>query len=231
MSGAESDYQWLMDWDSPYLRQSSFACIVQKRSGVGEVTAEELDAVATLIPKHVDFEGTFFLGHEIVDFWPPEPDEDDFETAEAFDEAWAAWSPNTFEPKPWLRRELSGESLREYLAGAIRWSINNKLYPIELEDGSTTIVPFSHDPLEKKLVAEKEADHVNRVNDFIDRLVGMFEGGAQQLFETEHLLDCLNPPKENPADPFEGCFYDAVRVIVSDEHIVLLWIGHLRSYG
>lgn len=204
--------------------------VQQRNDKTGEPSPNELDSLIRKLPQVVGFDGTFIECAELPTV-PGEPDEDDFETYEEYEESYDAYAEHQFDPKPWRLVSSDRKIVLDTICSAMRWTINNKLYVVNAKSVDERTVAFSHDPEENAQIVEQENEHQNHVKKYIDGISAIVAHGQCWLHETNHLLDTLNPPANNPASAFEGCFYDRVLAVTTETSIILLWIGHLRWYG
>ena len=167
---------YLNGWKSPFLRQCSFACFAQVRESSGNTIVSEFRRSLDSLNKKLDFDGKLNSLEQVVDFWPTEPDEDDFETSDEFEKACEELWPGKFDTKPWLTNHFDSD-VRHDVLEVMKWSINNKSYEIKDKDGKIIHVPFSHDPDEKNKIAEQEKQHQTLVNEFVSN--------ASQLFSND----------------------------------------------
>jgi hypothetical protein len=182
------------------------------------------------LPSAVGFVGDFFKCADLPSF-PAEPDEEDFENDQDYEQACEFYFGHQFDPKPWLLTSTSSEEILEIARSSMKWTINNKTYLVAKGTPNERNVAFSRDSQEKAEIAKQEFHHQEHVEGFLRVIKSVVSGNQCWLHETNHVLDILNPPSENAAEAFEGCFFDRLLAITTQSCIVLIWIGHLRWYG
>lgn len=224
-------YEKLNSWSSPRLLPCSFASTANPRGSAEPLSSDELDLVLYELSQKLDFEGSLIPGKQFVSEWPIEPEEEDFETLDEFERAHEAYEelwPSLYDPKPWLMSGTDSNVERELL-DAMTWSINNKSYELTNEAGEISYVAFSHQPDEARLIAEQEVRHQALVNEFALNASKLFAGESVSLCRSNHQLD--TDMDESIADCYEGCFFDRTLAFVSEAHVLMVWVGHLRWYG
>lgn len=196
----------LSTWRSPYLGESCFGCLAISRDRSTKPSPEELDDLVKRLPQYLDFEARFFECAGLD--WPAEPDESDFESPEEYEDAYQAfYRQQTYEPKPW-------ELVSTDLVG-IQQAIEKEMRSIG-----------------GKQIREEDVLATRLLADFMNSLRTASQACKScWLFETEHLLDTHDPPKESKAAAYAGCFYDHTFALCTDRVAIVVWTGYPRAYG
>ena len=186
---------------------------------------EVLDAFVTILfPARFDPPAVFQWaggpgeGREIREF----PDEDDFDTAEAFEEAADEYWEHFGKPEPW--QEIT-DPIRDWLLETVQWSINNKLYRIQRAFEREDRIHYATDPKDQPAIDEQEAEHQRQRRRLIDLFCSAI-GESARFFRTCHVMD-----EQSAEDRRWELHRDKIYAVIDDRHVRVLWVLHDRLYG
>ena len=222
----------LKNWTPPYVSEYSFASIINELGGISgpALSASDLNALVKQLDSEVRFSCGFHPASEIVTTRVSEPLESDFKCLEEFYVAHERWGENEYDPKPWLKSFIDPNEIKELLCDSLKWTINNKRYPVPQLNGTSELLAFSRKPAEKSLIEQLEFEHQFCVSKFASNIQLLFsDSGTCELYTTNHLLD-INDSTANKDGAYD-CFFDETVVLTDRRFYVLLWVGHERWYG
>ena len=222
----------LKNWTPPYVSEYSFASIIDDFDSIGDraVSASDLNVLVKQLDSEERFSCGFHLASEIVTKRPSEPLESDFKCLEEFYVAHEQWEENEYAPKPWLKSSVVPDEIKELLCDKLKWTINNKRYPVPQLNGTSEFLAFSRKPAEKSLIEQLEFEHQFCVLKFASNIQLLFsDASVCELYTTNHLLD-INDSTINKGGTYD-CFFDETLILTDRRFYVLLWVGHERWYG
>lgn len=160
------------------------------------------------------------------------PDEDGFDSEEAFEAAEHQYWRRFGEPEPWqLYPSDTGtpaealDQIRTFLLKRVRWSLNNKEYPVQDRIGSIIIMQYSQDLEDQRKIDALEQKHEAARRALIDQFL---EGVAEpfQFFHTQQLLTA-----DSARSRCWSMQLDAAYVLLDAHHLRLFWTLHDRHHG
>lgn len=215
-------YDALRQWRSPILRPFSFACVAQE-GGDADPTVDELNSMVRQLPKLVS--ASFFEPKGVVDAYPVPPNESDFDTGAEYDDAYDAFWPKYYDPKPWLIGEVDCRDIPELLSKRMGWNINNKRYRVTDKSGNSDLVAFSRDPAQQIQIETQEKQHQELVGRFLENATALFDMSNRcAMYSSDHLFD-------NSDERADCCYYDQTIILANPAHRLLVWTGRIRHYG